>query len=370
MTQNPLFDEMQVHPKRSLGHVSAALEAIATAAPAGVLMLTLVQQESYYSALSERYERLAQAGATVIIGYSGEAPKADGVHHVDLERDGQLSMSWAVTVLGPDFGAYLTAEDLVTFDPRESSLEPGREFAAAWGFDRIKAAEVTGFYLQRMESELPEGVVKQVRSQISQSTSESRSPAEAALAASNVVTLDRVISLETNLARAIQELDLEAQAASQDPLTQLLNRRGFDRWSGSNEPSGATLPSVGLILIDLDDFKAVNDQMGHLVGDQLLQEIAQALRDETRPSDIVCRWGGDEFLVACPGTETEKLAEVAERLVKAISAINVDGMSVNASAGLHVGTLSELGILEADRALYGAKLLGGGSVVSASDLPN
>jgi diguanylate cyclase (GGDEF)-like protein len=341
MNHNPLSDEMQVHPKRSLGHVSAALEAIAAAAPAGVLMLTLVQQESYYSALSERYEHLAQAGATVIVGYSGEAPMAKGVHHVDLDRDGQLSMSWAVTVLAPDFGAYLTAEDLVTFDPRESFVEPGREFAAAWGFDRLKAAEVT----------------------------ESPSPAEAELAAANTVTLDRVILLETNLARAIQELDLEAQVATQDPLTQLLNRRGFDRWSGSNEPSGVTLPSVGLILIDLDDFKAVNDQMGHLVGDQLLQEIAQALRDETRPSDIVCRWGGDEFLVACPGTETEKLAEVAERLVKAISAINVGGMSVNASAGLHVGTLSELGILEADRALYGAKLLGGGSVVSASDLP-
>ncbi len=368
MTQNPLFDEMQVHPKRSLGHASAAIEAVAAAAPEGAILLALIQHASYFPALSERYELLAAAGATVIVVCVGEHAPCKGVHEVRLNPTDPLASSWAVTLLTPNFGSYLTAEDLVTFDPLQPDIETGREFAASWGFDRSKAADVTEFYIDRLESEIDPDVLEQIRLRIKQSRTQELSAAEQALAVATSVILERVIRVEQTLASTLSALDVESQAASRDPLTQLLNRRGFDRWARIPEPAGVTLPSVGIILIDLDDFKAVNDQMGHLVGDRLLQQIAQSLRDGTRPRDIVCRWGGDEFLVACPGAELEELSEIGDRLIRAIPEISVDGMSVNASAGLHVGFLSAEGLIEADKALYFAKSLGGNTAIPASEL--
>jgi diguanylate cyclase (GGDEF)-like protein len=172
--------------------------------------------------------------------------------------------------------------------------------------------------------------------------------------------------VEHRLAQARTALDLETLAASQDALTQLLNRRGFDRWACIDEGVGVPLPRVGLILIDLDHFKAVNDRLGHQAGDRLLQEISRVLKEGTRPSDIVCRWGGDEFLIACPSAELEELSEIAERLISSISALNAEGMSISASAGLRVGSLSAEGLLEADSALYEAKSRGGNSTMAAS----
>jgi diguanylate cyclase (GGDEF)-like protein len=92
-----------------------------------------------------------------------------------------------------------------------------------------------------------------------------------------------------------QRVDREIeQLASIDPLTGLWNRREFDRQIESRIASDQ---SFCILLFDLNQFKAVNDDHGHLCGDEVLKEVGERLKKQVRPRDVVCRWGGDEFVV-------------------------------------------------------------------------
>jgi diguanylate cyclase (GGDEF)-like protein len=109
---------------------------------------------------------------------------------------------------------------------------------------------------------------------------------------------------------------IEAQKiASIDPLTELLNRRGFEA-ELSKEVHGArrTGSSLAAILLDLDDFKRINETLGHAVGDVVLKEVAARLTETLRPTDHLARIGGDEFLALLPDTRLAEAARVAERL--------------------------------------------------------
>lgn len=124
----------------------------------------------------------------------------------------------------------------------------------------------------------------------------------------------------------------------------------------------ATEP-LTVALIDLDHFKQVNDDHGHLVGDEVLVATADALTEVSRPGDVIGRFGGEEFAVLLPGLSTSEAAVVAERLRRAIADVRIsgagDGPSVTASVG--IATLDEHGsdadalLRAADRALYAAK---------------
>jgi diguanylate cyclase (GGDEF)-like protein/PAS domain S-box-containing protein len=161
------------------------------------------------------------------------------------------------------------------------------------------------------------------------------------------------------------EVELRHQA-EHDALTELLNRRGFQRRLGallerSPEPSGAVM------LIDLDHFKAVNDTLGHHVGDKVIHAAGAALRGSLRADDIVARIGGDEFAVLLPGADRERAEMTAERLVHAVTgeARAVDagaGHSVSASIGVVMldesfATADEA-LMAADLAMYDAKHAG------------
>ncbi len=105
--------------------------------------------------------------------------------------------------------------------------------------------------------------------------------------------------------------------ASRDSLTNLYTRRHFmhqvsllDKQVGSH--------NVTLLLLDIDHFKAINDSCGHSYGDMILQRIARAITDNVRESDIVARWGGEEFLVMMPDTSLADARRVAERLLTRI----------------------------------------------------
>ncbi len=152
-------------------------------------------------------------------------------------------------------------------------------------------------------------------------------------------------------------------AASHDPLTGLANRsRFFEHLAGSlgDESCG---PLVGVLYLDLDHFKPVNDRLGHGAGDRVLQEVARRLGQFTREGDLVARLGGDEFAVLCPGVaELEVLRQVARRLTHAVcEPITFAGetLEVGVTVGIAVappGTCSIDDLLDAaDGALYAAK---------------
>ncbi|MDZ4199437.1 MAG: GGDEF domain-containing protein [Kiritimatiellia bacterium] len=107
--------------------------------------------------------------------------------------------------------------------------------------------------------------------------------------------------------------------AAHDPLTGLLNRRGFEEaWDRMRALMVRQGQGMGLLLIDLDRFKAINDRWGHEAGDRALVQCARRLKAGLRASDLLGRHGGDEFVVALPLGDRESVSKVAERLALAI----------------------------------------------------
>jgi|GEM_PF-2164719 len=167
--------------------------------------------------------------------------------------------------------------------------------------------------------------------------------------------------------------------ATHDALTNLSNRRALEddlvREVARSQRTGAPL---AFLMFDLDDFKPVNDTYSHLAGDAALRMVSEVLLRGSRQEDIMCRWGGDEFLVVMPGADSDGACRRSEELRHEIAStlIRYDGaeFSVTATIGISVfpehGDTSELAVLAADRALIFAKEAGGNlSAVATSSGP-
>jgi len=177
-------------------------------------------------------------------------------------------------------------------------------------------------------------------------------------------------SIHDITARKQQEKAL-LHSASTDALTGLLNRKGFlQRLDGAIMQGHQT--DICLALIDVDRFKMINDNAGHLAGDLVLQEIGHRLSAHTRGSDAVGRLGGDEFIVLLPHCSWDKAKEICARLVTAMRDAPVNllsGSSIHISISCGVTRYSEgwtaSDFLEcADRALYEAKSAGRNQMVA------
>ncbi len=163
-----------------------------------------------------------------------------------------------------------------------------------------------------------------------------------------------------------------------DPLTQLGNRRAFQQAMAAR---GERPFEGGLLLIDLDHFKRINDQQGHAIGDQVLQAVAQRLAAQVRKDDLLVRWGGEEFLLYAPGLNVSNLRLLAQRLLRTLEATPLaldDGRSLAVTASLGFGLFPlppdrpafgwEQALSWVDLALYAAKNAGrarGMGIVSA-----
>lgn len=117
---------------------------------------------------------------------------------------------------------------------------------------------------------------------------------------------------------------------------------------------------LALVLLDIDDFKRINDQFGHLEGDRILVALADTLTKHVRESDLCCRFGGEEFVVILPFTpRIEEAVEVAERIRMNVGAIPCGDSTISVSAGVALSNIESRSgqalIEEADRALYRAK---------------
>lgn len=190
------------------------------------------------------------------------------------------------------------------------------------------------------------------------------------LARQLIVTGDR-----TRLAREL------GQAALTDPLTSLRNRRFFDEQIDI-EAEGIRRDgkALSLVLVDLDHFKNINDTYGHALGDTVLAEVAARLRQSVRATDVVCRYGGEEFVCILPGAREDDAVALAERMRGALGRTPVatarDNKSVMVTGSFGVATVDARGqagpidvdalIKRADRALYLAKANGRDRVVGSS----
>jgi diguanylate cyclase (GGDEF)-like protein/PAS domain S-box-containing protein len=166
--------------------------------------------------------------------------------------------------------------------------------------------------------------------------------------------------------------DLRDQAIH-DPLTGLCNRRYLDdNLARELHRGGRGKSSLCVVMVDLDNFKPFNDRHGHDAGDSLLRELAHLMRDKLRKSDIVCRYGGDEFVFVLPDSslaDAQQRVDQIRALVKELPTQNggppQDAISVSAgiaSAPEHGSTAAEL-LEAADHAMYAAKHAGGNRVV-------
>ncbi|NPA52718.1 MAG: diguanylate cyclase [Aquificae bacterium] len=156
--------------------------------------------------------------------------------------------------------------------------------------------------------------------------------------------------------------------AVKDFLTGLFNRRYFEeilKWE--IELSKRYNHPLSIILLDIDNFKKVNDMYGHQVGDRVLREIADVLKKNIRSSDIAARYGGEEFVILLPETDVEGAVKVAEKLRTQIQNLKPNGIEITASFGvtkLFGDDTVETFIKRADTALYQAKRKGKNRVIS------
>jgi diguanylate cyclase (GGDEF)-like protein/PAS domain S-box-containing protein len=171
---------------------------------------------------------------------------------------------------------------------------------------------------------------------------------------------------ETALAARRHQADLE-RAALSDPLTLVANRRFADGALTSNLAEVRRLGwRLGVILADVDRFKEVNDTLGHAAGDRALRTIAATMAGAVRIYDLVARWGGEEFLVLCPGIDDADLVRLANRLRVLVnrSGLRLDdgaslplSISIGATVAKEDDTAESL-VARADAALYRSKAEG------------
>ena len=185
-------------------------------------------------------------------------------------------------------------------------------------------------------------------------------------------------SLAGQAALALENVDLHFQVRRQavtDELTGLTNHGRFHELLGDEMQQVRRYHyPTGLIMLDIDDFKAINDTYGHQQGDVVLKQIARVVRDGSRDTDRPARYGGEEMAVILPHTDLEGAHAIAERIRTAIEALRVprlDGrgqLRVTASVGVAASAEGHKDALiaDADAALYEAKRKGKNRTVRAS----
>jgi diguanylate cyclase (GGDEF)-like protein len=167
------------------------------------------------------------------------------------------------------------------------------------------------------------------------------------------------------LSRTVKDI---SRAAQFDALTGVLNRRGLEIEFGRVQGRGA----FALAMLDVDHFKAINDQHSHLVGDAVLRRLGAVLQEHLRGPDVVGRWGGEEFMLLLDGAGSQRAMSIAERLRQHIESADwaelAPGLAVTVSIGVAVGGTDDSFtqvVKRADQELYAAKRAGRNRVCPA-----
>jgi diguanylate cyclase len=199
----------------------------------------------------------------------------------------------------------------------------------------------------------------------------SRRTADGWPASAERILAGAAVEASAALARAYSHRQAE-ERASTDALTGLPNRRYFDEFCALLARRRRANDAVGILMVDIDRFKVLNDTYGHAVGDEVLRAVAGALASAVREDDVPARYGGEEFAVLLRNPSLDVAIEVGERVREAVAALDlarhgVSGTSV--SVGVAVAQLPDQAITDiivaADGALYEAKRGGRDRVVAA-----
>lgn len=183
------------------------------------------------------------------------------------------------------------------------------------------------------------------------------------------ITYNKWATLMRQFQDELQELNqvlaaktqLYKQMASQDPLTKLYNRHKFAEIFASEFLTMKSRENdMSLLMLDIDHFKEINDNYGHNIGDEVLVEVSELILQQQRQTDVVCRWGGEEFLILLPSANVDQALIIAENLRKKIAEVTFDEPELKITASLGVTQartdegLENL-VARADDALYQAK---------------
>lgn len=196
-----------------------------------------------------------------------------------------------------------------------------------------------------------------------------------------VIALTALVSILRHIERTRSEAFEHLQEHSErleyiavtDPLTGLFNRTKLDQaLSHGLRSAQQKQKELAVILLDIDHFKKVNDEHGHPVGDRILIQLAQVLRSNTRNTDTLGRWGGEEFLLIIENCDRQQAKVLAEKLRHAVAAFTFhDGIHVTISLGVashHQGDTASSLMQRTDQALYAAKANGRNCTVTEAEL--
>lgn len=332
-------------------------------------------------------EAAAQKGVSDVteIAVTGASLSEGAGRVVALRRSGDVEgASAAMEEIVPVFREFrLGLEDATALELEEvSDLRKSADRAGALAFWLLVGLGTGGAILRLVASILiarsiirPLAALEQTASAVSEGDFGARAPATgpSELAHLGSVLNDMIEAVQTRnreLSGAYEELkernrqltDARTQAAT-DALTGLGNHRSFHgRIRDEIAAAESSESSVSLIMFDIDSFKAINDSLGHLAGDEMLRQLAKTLRDVVPPEDAY-RYGGDEFAVVLVGVDQKQATQDAERLRDTVEKTTaISGQKLTVSLG--VGSFPELAesseelIYRADMAMYWAKSTG------------
>jgi diguanylate cyclase len=266
--------------------------------------------------------------------------------------------------------------------PDGSSAERGREAALAVLVELLKAAERLDSDVQCHSSEIQESAEHVGSLRVSgemEAVKQALMGHMTALLDSNKRLQDDVVCTRYRLEEQAQQIDDARREARTDALTTVANRMALDEklhllldtWKRDQQP-------FVLMLLDLDQFKRINDSHGHQAGDRVLSKVGDWLKQWVREGDFVGRYGGDEFAILLPLTELEAGLELAETIRRKAAdqasrvALRGEQVSVSLSigvAGPQEGDSDESLLQRADLALYQCKRRGRNRVICGESLP-
>jgi diguanylate cyclase (GGDEF) domain len=351
-----------------------AEEAIAAAQALGNTQREIAARNAQAAVLLEAGEIDAAEAAlapVVQLCESGEGTSADRVRTLYLlgqvrHRRGDLPGGWHLLeealALAQEFGHRQETADVCLLLSRLCA--EADDFAAALHYHQEYHTAFVALEKQAANRLL---LAESIRNETA------RARDEAEIHRLRTIELAKANERNAELVRRLEaQTEMLARQALQDTLTGLYNRRYLNEFL---ENEIATLPRqpgtprrLSLALLDVDDFKRINDTYSHQVGDRVLERIASILRAECRPSDVPCRYGGEEFVVVFPGTSGAEARGLCERLRAAIEEHDWEtlqpGLRVTVSIGVGAGRTSSGGngaydlLHRADMGLYRAKRSG------------